>query len=67
MDKWKTEKDPLMLAAKVLLKKKVLTQDGIDRIKQDAEHYADEMEAFSDASPKAMPSVESLLSAVYAA
>lgn len=67
MDKWKAEKDPLMLAAKVLLKKKVLTEDGIDRIKQDAERYADEMEAFSDASPKAMPSVESLLSAVYAA
>lgn len=67
MDKWKAEKDPLMLAAAVLLKKKVLTQEGIDRIKQDAERYADEMEAFSDASPKAMPSVESLLSAVYAA
>lgn len=67
MDQWKVEKDPLMLAAKVLLKKKVLTEDEIERIKQDAERYADEMEAFSDASPKAMPSVESLLSAVYAA
>lgn len=67
MDQWKVEKDPLMLAAKVLLKKKVLTGDEIERIKQDAERYADEMEAFSDASQKAMPSVESLLPTVYAA
>lgn len=67
MDKWKVEKDPLLLATKALLKKRVLTQEEIDRIKQNAEHYADEMEAFSEASPKATPSVESLLSAVYAA
>ncbi len=67
MDQWKAEKDPLLMAATVLMKKNVLTQDDIDRIKQDAEREADEMEAFSDASPKALPSVESLLSAVYAA
>ena len=66
MDKWKAEKDPLMLAAEMLLTKKVLTADEIDRIKQDAERDADEAESFSDSSPKALPSVESLLSAVYA-
>jgi pyruvate dehydrogenase E1 component alpha subunit len=67
MEQWKAEKDPLRLAEVVLLKNKVLNQDEIDRIKQEAEGEADAMEAFSEASPKAMPSVESLMSAVYAA
>ncbi len=66
MEQWKAEKDPLMLAAKVLLKKKVLTQDQVNQIKKDAEREADEMESFSEASPKALPSIESLQSAVYA-
>jgi pyruvate dehydrogenase E1 component alpha subunit len=67
MDQWKSEKDPLRLAEAVMLKKKVLAQKDIERIKQEAESEADAMEAFSDASPKSMPSVESLMSAVYAA
>ena len=67
MDQGKAEKDPLRLAEAVLLKKKVLTQEQIERIKQEAEREADAMEAFADASPKATPSVESLMSAVYAA
>lgn len=67
MDKWKAEKDPLRLAEAVLLTTKVLSQEEIERIKQEAEREADAMEAFADASPKATPSVESLMSAVYAA
>ncbi len=67
MDKWKSERNPLMLAEAALLKTKALSQEQIDLIKQEAEREADAMEAFSDASPKAMPSVESLMSAVYAA
>jgi len=67
MDRWKAEKDPLLLAAKVLLAEKVLTEGEIDRIKQDADREADEVEAFCDASPKATPPVELLLPAVYAA
>ncbi len=67
MDKWKVEKDPLLLAEMVLLKEKVLSAEEIGRIKQEADREADAMEAFSDASPKATPSVESLMSAVYAA
>lgn len=67
MDDWKAEKNPLRLAEGVLLKEQVLVQEVMDRIKQEAERGADEMEAFSDASPKATPSVESLMSAVYAA
>ncbi len=67
MDSWKVEKDPLALAARALLKQQVLSQDDIDRIKQEAESEAGAMEAFSEASPKATPSVESLKSAVYAA
>lgn len=67
MDKWKVEKDPLALAGQVLLKEKILSKEDIERITQEAEVEADAMEAFSDASPKAMPTVESLMSAVYAA
>jgi len=67
MDQWKAEKDPLRLAEAELLKKRVLSRKQVDRIKQDAEREADEMEAFSEASPKAVPSVESLMAAVYAA
>lgn len=67
MEKWKAEKDPLLLAQAVLLKEKVLTPEAIERIKQAAEQEAEAMEAFADASPKATPTVESLMSAVYAA
>lgn len=67
MEKWKTEKNPLLLAEAVLLEKKVLSREEIDRVKQEAEREADALEAFSDASPKATPSIESLMSAVYAA
>lgn len=67
MDQWKVEKDPLLLAEKELLKEQVLSREEIERIKQEAESDADAMEAFSDDSPKATPSVESLMSAVYAA
>ena len=67
MDRWKAEKDPLRLAEAVLLKKKIVAKGAIDRIKQEAEGEADAMEAFSEASAKATPTVESLMSAVYAA
>ena len=67
MDRWKAEKDPLKLAEGALLKQGILSQNDIGRIKQEAEREADAMEAFSESSPKAMPSVESLMSAVYAA
>lgn len=66
MDRWKAEKDPLLIAEAVLLAKAILSREEIDRIKQEAEREAEAMEAFSDASPKATPSVESLMSAVYA-
>jgi len=66
MERWKAEKDPLLLAEAVLLKKKILSQDEVERIKQEAEREADAMESFSEDSPKAMPSVESLMSTVYA-
>ncbi len=67
MDQWKIEKNPLALAEQVLLNKKILSQKDVERIKQEAEAEADAMEAFSEASPKTMPSIESLMSAVYAA
>lgn len=66
MDQWKSEKDPLKLAAEVLLKKNILTSEGMEDIKKEAEREAQAIEEFSDASPKATPSIESLMSAIYA-
>jgi len=67
MEKWKAERDPFKLAGVRLIKEGLITQAGIDRIKTEADLEADEMEAFSEASPKAMPSIETLLATVYAA
>jgi len=65
MERWKAEKDPLLIAEVALLNNKILSQDEAERIKQEAEREADALESFSEDSPKAMPSVESLMSAVY--
>ncbi len=67
MEKWKLEKNPLLLAEAVLIKKKILARDEIDLIKQEADREADALEAFSEASPKATPAVDSLMTAVYSA
>lgn len=67
MEKWKAERDPLKLAGVRLIKEGLITQEGIEQIKTEADLEAAEMEAFGEASPKAMPSIEELLAAVYAA
>ncbi|MBW7902895.1 MAG: thiamine pyrophosphate-dependent dehydrogenase E1 component subunit alpha [Rhodocyclaceae bacterium] len=67
MAKWKETLNPLALAAARLLAEKVLTQEDIDQIKADAEREADEVEAFCEASPKALPSVAEMQAAVYTA
>ncbi|MFA7282276.1 MAG: thiamine pyrophosphate-dependent dehydrogenase E1 component subunit alpha [Sterolibacterium sp.] len=66
MAEWRDSRDPLKLATVRLLKEKILKQKDIDRIISDAEKEADDMEAFCEASPKALPSVEELQLAVYA-
>lgn len=67
MQKWKANRDPLKLAGARLIKEGHITQEGIDTIQAEAELEADGMEAFSEASPKSMPSIEELQAAVYAA
>lgn len=67
MADWREKKDPLKLAAARLLKEKVLKQADIDRILSEAEKEADDIEAFCEASPKALPSIAEMQSAVYAA
>jgi TPP-dependent pyruvate/acetoin dehydrogenase alpha subunit len=67
MKEWKDKKDPLKLAAAKLIKEKILKQTDIDAIIADAEHEADDIEAFCEASPKALPSTTEMLAAVYAA
>lgn len=67
MAKWKETLNPLALAAARLLAEKALTQEDIDQVKADAEQEADEVEAFCEASPKALPSVAEMQAAVYTA
>ena len=66
MEEWKATRDPLKLAQSVVLKDKIFTQAEIDKIFADAEQEAEDMEQFSERSPKATPSVEELLAGVYA-
>jgi pyruvate dehydrogenase E1 component alpha subunit len=67
MTKLKETHDPLKLATTRLLKEKVLKQKDIERILSEAEQEADAMEAFCEASPKALPSIAEMQAAVYAA
>jgi len=59
-------RDPLVIATERVLAEGVLTQDDIDRI---IDHAATEVEvawAWADEQPKALPTEEQLLNAVYA-
>jgi pyruvate dehydrogenase E1 component alpha subunit len=67
MEEWKANRDPLKLATARLIKERLLTQQEVDAILAKADSDADEMEAFSETSPKAMPSIEELQADVYAA
>ncbi|HUH60796.1 MAG TPA: thiamine pyrophosphate-dependent dehydrogenase E1 component subunit alpha [Candidimonas sp.] len=67
MAEWKENFNPLNLATIRLLKEKILQQEDIDRINAEAEREADEIEAFCEASPKALPSINEMHAAVYAA
>ena len=66
MDEWKSDKDPLVLAAAVLQRQQILTEEEIESIKESAERASEALEEFGEASAKATPSVDSLMSAVYA-
>lgn len=67
MVQWKAERDPLKRARARLIAEGLITSDEIERIQTGADAEADAMEAFAEASPKALPSIESLQAAVYAA
>jgi pyruvate dehydrogenase E1 component alpha subunit len=67
MEEWKLNRDPLKLASARLIEEGVITQERIEQMQAEANREADEMEAFSEASPKATPSIEQLQAAVYAA
>lgn len=66
MKTWKATRDPLKLARARLIEDGVMTQESIDQVQAACEREADEMEAFSENSPKAMPSIEEMLAVVYA-
>jgi TPP-dependent pyruvate/acetoin dehydrogenase alpha subunit len=66
MQEWKLNRDPLKIASARLIEEGLMTQEGIDAIHAEADSEADQIEAFAEASPKAMPSIEELQAAVYA-
>jgi TPP-dependent pyruvate/acetoin dehydrogenase alpha subunit len=67
MEEWKETRDPLKLASARLVQEKVLTQEDIDRIAAEVAQEAEDIEAFCEASPKALPSIAEMQAAVYAA
>lgn len=66
MEEWRRTRDPLKIAAPVLIRDRVLTQRQITRIQTEADREAEAVEVFADQSPKATPPIEELLAAVYA-
>jgi TPP-dependent pyruvate/acetoin dehydrogenase alpha subunit len=66
MQEWKLHRDPLKLAGARLIDEGLMTQEGIDALQAEADSEADRMEAFAEASPKAMPGIEELQASVYA-
>lgn len=67
MEQWKTERDPLKLVRARMLEEGLLSAAEIDTIQAEADRQAENIEVFSEDSPKAMPSIETLQAAVYAA
>jgi TPP-dependent pyruvate/acetoin dehydrogenase alpha subunit len=66
MNTWIKERNPLGLATKRLLAEKILIKAEVAQIEADAEAEAEAIEAYCDASPRARPSIESLMAGVYA-
>lgn len=66
MEEWKGARDPLKLVRARMVKEGLLTAEDIERIQAEADREADDMETFSEASPKATPSIEALRAALYA-
>lgn len=67
MQEWKDTRDPLRLAAARLLDAKLVTQDELDAIWTQAEQEALDLEQRAEQSPKATPSIETMMAGVYAA
>lgn len=66
MEEWKRTRDPLQLAGRALVDDGILTTADLERVLAEAERDAEALEAFGDASAKAMPSSDQLLATVYA-
>jgi TPP-dependent pyruvate/acetoin dehydrogenase alpha subunit len=60
------KREPVALATKRVLAEKLLTQDEVDALHEEAVAEVAEVEKFADESPVATPSEEELLAAVYA-
>lgn len=61
------KRDPLVLATRRVLDERILTDAQIEEINAAAKREVERVERFADESPKALPSVEELRAAVFAA
>ncbi|MDO8703821.1 MAG: thiamine pyrophosphate-dependent dehydrogenase E1 component subunit alpha [Sulfuricaulis sp.] len=66
MQEWRATGDPLKRASERLIAEGLLTLAQAEQIQADADKEGAEMVAFSEASPRALPSIEELEAAVYA-
>ena len=66
MSQWKNERDPAKLAAAALMSEGLLSRSDVDETTQAADREADEIEAYADASPRALPTIEEMEAALYA-
>ncbi|MGN6573452.1 MAG: thiamine pyrophosphate-dependent dehydrogenase E1 component subunit alpha [Pseudolabrys sp.] len=66
MRQWREARDPEKLAAAKLIDAGLLTAEAVTAMRDEANSEADDIEAYCEALPKAMPSIEELSAAVYA-
>jgi pyruvate dehydrogenase E1 component alpha subunit len=65
MTKWKSERNPLQIASAALIAEGSITKSDVEEITRVADQEADDIEAFADSSPKAMPTIEAMEAALY--
>ena len=66
MNRWRKDQNPEVLAATKLVEAGLLTAEEVAATRGAADREADQIEAYCEALPKAMPSIEELSGAVYA-
>jgi len=67
MQEWRETRDPLRIAAAHLVEAQLITEAELEAIATRADEEALDLERRAEQSPKALPSIETMLAGVYAA